>query len=254
MRIVCAALAIAALLQPRPGAADCRYDEPREAGLDAVGVRRVRVDAKAGALRIHGGTGSRVEVRGTACASSRDRLEKITLRAERDGDEVRIDVEMPEGDWSLFGGGSRLDLEIDVPESVELDIEDSSGALEISDVASLRLEDSSGSIEVTHVAGDVSVRDSSGEVEIEAVTGDVRISDGSGSIRVRDVRGSVTVDEDGSGSIDVSDVERDVRIGRDGSGSIRVERVGGDFTVERDGSGGIRHRDVEGRVDVPGKR
>jgi len=254
MRIVCAGLAVAALLQPRPSAADCRYDAPREARLDGQGLRRVRIEAKAGELRIQGRGGTQVEIRGTACAPSRDRLEEVVLRAERDGDTARIEVEIPDADWSLFGGSSRLDLEIDVPEAVELDVEDSSGPVEVSGVASLRLQDGSGSIEVTDIAGDVSVRDSSGEIEIESVAGDVRISDGSGSIEVRDVVGSVTIDEDGSGSIDVSDVEHDVRVGRDGSGSIEVERVGGDFTVERDGSGGIRHREVAGRVDVPKRR
>jgi hypothetical protein len=254
MRIVCAGLAVAALLQPRPSAAECRYDAPREAQLDAQGLRVVRIEAKAGELRIHGSGGDQVRIRGTACASSRDRLEEVALRAERDGDTARIEVEIPEGDWSLFGESSRLDLEIDVPESVALDVEDSSGSVEVSGVVSLSLQDSSGSIDVTDVAGDVSVRDSSGEIEIESVGGDVRISDGSGSIEVRDVVGSVTIDEDGSGSIDISDVERDVRIGRDGSGSIDVERVGGDFTVEHDGSGGIRHREIAGRVDIPRRR
>ena len=255
MRMLNAALVLPVVLATSSAGADCRYDAPREAQLDAVGLQRIEIDAGAGELRILGRSGSaEISVRGTACASNRGRLEEIELRATRSGDTARIEVTIPSGGWSLFSGDNRLDLEIDVPDSIPLEVLDSSGAVEVSGIASLDLQDSSGSIEIDDVSGDVRVRDSSGSIGIERVGGDIRISDSSGQIEVAEVSGSVTIDEDGSGSIEIVDVERDVRVRRDGSGHIAVRRIGGDFVVDHDSSGGIRHSDVEGAVRIPNKR
>jgi len=237
MRIVSPGLTLAALAAlSSPVAAQCDYEAPREARVEASGLRSIVIDAEAGELRVVGRRGSAdVEVRGTACASSRRRLEEIQVRVTRSGDVARIETEVPRGGWSLFGGSDRLDLEIDVPDSVPIEITDGSGPVEVRGVAALQLEDGSGSIRVEDVSGDVSVRDGSGGIELERIAGDVRISDGSGGIDVFDVSGSVTIEADGSGGIE-------------------VRRIRGDFLVERDGSGGVRHRDVEGRVQIPQRR
>lgn len=233
---------------------DCDHRAERAASVPASGADLVRIAARAGALRVEGRPGlSEVRIRGEACASHERYLEGIELRAERVGDEVRVEAVMPE----MRGFGSfaaRLDLVIEVPELLPLDVDDSSGVVEIRGVAALRLRDSSGEIDVSDVRGEVEVDDSSGEIRLAGVRGDVRLRDSSGGIEVRDVAGSVLVERDGSGEIDVADVERDVRIERDGSGSISVAGVRGDFVVERDGSGGIRHRDVAGAVRVPGRK
>jgi hypothetical protein len=244
----------------------CRVSEPRQAEEDAAGATLVRVEAKAGSLRITGEAGlDKVLARGTACAEDQSALEKVQLRVDRSGDEVRVVVEMPEG----WGSGGALDLELRVPEGLAIEVHDGSGETEIDGVASLVLEDGSGEIDVTGVAGDVRIRDGSGEIDLIDVGGDVSIHDGSGEIDVRDVegsvaledgsgeievedvRGSVTVEDDSSGGIEISGVGKDVLIRRDSSGGIRVEDVSGDFTVEEDGSGGIEHEGVKGQVHIP---
>jgi hypothetical protein len=244
----------------------CRVSETRQDEVDAAGATLVRVDAKAGSLKIMGEAGlDEVQARGTACAENQSALEKVQLRADRSGDEVRVVVEMPEG----RGSGGALDLELRVPEGLAIDVRDSSGETEIDGVASLVLEDGSGEIDVTDVAGDVRIRDGSGEIDLIDVGGDVSIHDGSGEIEIRDVegsvvledgsgeievedvRGNVTVEDDSSGGIEISGVGKNVLIRRDSSGGIRVEDVGGDFTVEKDGSGGIEHEGVKGKVDIP---
>ncbi|MGD8895794.1 MAG: DUF4097 family beta strand repeat-containing protein, partial [Acidobacteriota bacterium] len=178
----------------------CQVQEPREETVDAAGATLVRVEAKAGSLRITGVAGlDEVQARGTACAENERTLEKVQLRADRSGDEIRVVVETPEG----WGDRGALHLELGVPEGLAVDVQDSSGEIEVDDVASLRLKDGSGEIDITGVQGDVSIEDGSGEINLVDVGGDVRIRDSSGDIDIKDVRGTVTIEEDGSGGVEI---------------------------------------------------
>ena len=225
----------------------CDQKAPRDASVSATGARKVRVLAGAGDLKIHGGSGASVSVHGTACASSEERLAGIKLVAERRGDVVHIEAVIPD-DWS--NGARHLDLDIEGPASIALDVDDGSGSAQVRGVGSLQIEDGSGDLEIDGVRGPVTVDDGSGTLSIANVDGQVRIKDGSGEIVVHDVA-SVLIDEDGSGGVELSHVRGNVVIRDDGSGSISVADVAGDFTVDSDGSGGIDHRDVRGRVKIP---
>ncbi|HEX2190747.1 MAG TPA: hypothetical protein VHG51_17700 [Longimicrobiaceae bacterium] len=228
------------------------HTAPRSAVVDARGASLVRVDARAGSLRVEGRPGlTEVRVRGTARANRERDLEGIRLIAERRGDQVHVEVVMPR-ETVLLGSIRRvLDLVVEVPEGIAADVDDSSGEAVIRRVGNLRVEDSSGELEIEDVRGDVRVTDSSGALSIVRVAGDVWVSDGSGELRVHDVRGGVTVDEDGSGEMDIRDVAGDVLVREDGSGGIRVDRVGGNLTVQDDGSGGVRVARVAGTVRLP---
>ncbi len=248
-----AALAAALCIASPALADDCRYEDLLEKTIDAKGATRIRIDAAAGYLRIVGRPGlEEVRVKGTACASKKTLLEDIRLSAKRSGSEVRIEAEITRGGFNLFGdGNARLDLEIEVPDSVPLDVKDSSGSIDVVGVAALDIDDSSGEITIEGVAGKLDVDDSSGSIVVSDVEGDIRLEDSSGDITIESVGGSVDIIEDSSGSIDISKVKGSVLIRRDGSGSISVSDIDGDFTVERDGSGTISHRDVGGRVNIP---
>ena len=207
----------------------CDVTASRAATLDVGDATRVRVRvrARAGSLRIEGHPAlGEVRASGTACAGSAGDLERVTLTVTRVGTELVIETDTP-------NSTGRLDLVVEVPDSLPLEVRDDSGSVDIYDVAAVELRDGSGSIEVNGVAGDV------------------RVVDGSGSIDISMVGGTVVIEDDGSGSIDISDVERDVIVEEDGSGDIAVAEIGGDFIVKRAGSGGVRHRSVRGRVDVP---
>ena len=207
------------------GSFDCDVTASRAATIDVGDATRVR--ARAGSLRIEGHPDlGEVRASGTACAGSDANLERVTLTATRVGTELLIETDT--GD-----GMGRLDLVVEVPDSLPLEVDDGSGGIEIYDVAAVEL------------------RDGSGGIDIDGVAGDVRVVDGSGGIDISAVRGTVVIEDDGSGSIDITDVGRDVIVEEDGSGSINVAEVGGDFVVKRDGSGRVRHRSVRGRVDVP---
>jgi hypothetical protein len=214
---------------------DCEHQARREERIDAAGVKTLHVIARAGSLRIDGqANAGAIAVRGTACASRESALDDIQLKVGRSGASATVEAVIPESFNWLVGGQARLDLVLEVPQGVALEVEDGSG-----------------SIEIRHVAS-AAVRDGSGEMVIEDVAGEVRITDGSGGIEVRGA-GSVVIDEDGSGGIDISGVRGNVLVKDDGSGSISVREVAGDFRVEDDGSGGISHTAVHGRVRIPSR-
>jgi hypothetical protein len=235
-----------------PGAADdCRHTEARDFDVDAAGATQVRIEATAGSLHVRGREGlERVEVRGTVCAESASDLDRVELEAYRRGDEVRVVARIDQG--NSWHSSPWIDLTIEVPEGIDLDVSDGSGSTEIFNVGSLEIEDGSGELALERIEGDLRIEDGSGAIDVRDVSGLVVVErDGSGEITIRGARRDVEIHRDGSGGIDISDVGGSVRIGTDGSGSIRAENVTGDLVVDHDGSGGISFERIGGRVDLP---
>ena len=232
---------------------ECKFEVERRVTLDASATEWLRLRAGAGALAVEGQAGlEQVQAVGRACASEAGYLDDLRVTLERVNDEIVLSAHYP--DRSGWGNGyARIDLAVEIPLSMPVDLDDSSGSVELAGTGELRIDDSSGSIFARGINGSVSIDDSSGEIDVEDVSGDVRIEDGSGEINVRDVQGSVHI-RDGSGSIDVVEVDQNVVIDEDGSGSIEVRDVLGDFSVLSDGSGSIRHSGVAGAVEIPMKK
>ena len=115
---------------------DCSETDDRQAAIDTSGATEIRVIAQAGSLTITGHR-DRDEVRasGTACATSRARLDDVELLTRRDGDVVVIETVTARG---------RLDLNLEVPDTLPLVVEDSSGSVRISS-GSRRSQETSGS-------------------------------------------------------------------------------------------------------------
>jgi hypothetical protein len=250
------AVVIAVLI---PGAASAQPDHsaPRNAVVNAVGARVVRISAGAGFLHINGRPGiTQVRVTGVARASTARGLDDIKLLAERQGDVVMIKMVTPDQDRSfrdLFRGDFQrlLDLTIDVPVGIPLDVSDGSGEVTIKGTGPVTLSDGSGEIELAGITGNVRITDGSGSISVSGVEGDVHIDDGSGNIDAENVTGNFTIGTDGSGNIDVNGVGGTMRVEDDGSGTIHVNRVGGDFTVSEKGSGTIDYDTVKGTVSIP---
>lgn len=254
-------LVILSMLAPSPVVIDeatparmRAYDEPRTARVNARGATRIVILGRAGWLRVEGKEGmTEVVAEGTAIAPRTDLLKDIKLHGTREGNVVRIEVEMPKlehQNWdSSWDSGPALNLTVTVPNNIPVEIEDSSGDLRVMGTAALDVDDNSGGVEIRDVGGALRVRDGSGELEIDNVRGDVTIDDGSGEIDVRDVTGTLTL-RDGSGSITAHTVGGSVNVERDGSGGIRVTDVGGDLTVQRSRKRGVSYSGVKGRVRV----
>jgi len=238
-----------------PWSNDCKYDKNIEVKLDVHASERLAIVALAGTLNVKGHSDpDQVIVRGHACASKEALLDEVRIETSG-GESALVEVHLPDtyGGWSLVGKSyAFLDLELDVPEGLYLDIRDSSGSMDLAGIGSARIRDSSGSMEIADAAGPLSVEDSSGSISFDRIRGDVTIeADSSGSISGRDIKGSVLVKRDSSGSIRFSDVSGDFVVERDSSGSIAASGIGGDFVVLKDGSGGIHSDNVAGEISLP---
>jgi hypothetical protein len=254
-------------------AADCKYSSDRAANFTGQ-IKKVVVSASSGYLYIRGDAAGGVKAKGRACASSEALLGKVALESRREADTVYLTVVMGEGmgDMFSFNRYSALDLDVTVPKDAQLEVNDSSGDLELSDVGSaivvdssgdqllknitgnLDVSDSSGDLRIMGVSGNVKATDSSGDIDIEDVRGDVKIvSDSSGDISIAKVSGNAHVVEDSAGTITISEVKFNVTVDKDSSGDINVSEVGGKFSVGADSSGNILHDRVSGGVRIPAK-
>jgi hypothetical protein len=214
------------------------YEETRNLNLDAAGIDGVEIEAGAGSLEIRGSADAKA-ISVTAIIQVPAKEEKarkivendLVLTLERVGDSAVLKGYFESSGWS-WGDSPSVQLTVEVPDRMTLEIEDGSGSIKVWDVSGdIKVEDGSGSLEMTNVGGDIDIEDGSGSLVVDGVGGDISIDDGSGSITVKNVRGSVTVD-DGSGGINVSDVGADLIIEDDGSGSLNFARING--RVEKD--------------------
>ena len=243
------------LMAAETQASGCKFERLLDQSLEVSGSQSLAIAAGAGDLRIVGVSASdEVKIRGKVCVSQEQWLDEARLDTSS-GDRAEINVVLPDvgRGWSLWGSKyAYMDLELEVPESLALQLRDSSGDIEIEDISDISIKDSSGDIEISRASGSVEIEDSSGDIKVREIQGDFTIiSDSSGDIRGSDIKGNVLVVADSSGDIRFTDVGKDVVIERDSSGDIEVENVGGDFRVLKDSSGSIHSKDVAGEVIIP---
>lgn len=235
----------------------CKFEKDIDLTLDLADSDMLSIFAAAGELDIEGVSGTDLAViSGRVCASKEAWLEESVVNTEV-GRNASIKVDLPSGNkgWSWSGNNYvRMDLRVEVPVSMALDVKDSSGSMFLKNIAAVEVKDSSGDIEIENAHGPVSISDSSGDIDVDKVEGNLTIeSDSSGGIYASEIRGSVLVVKDSSGDIKVSDISADVIVERDSSGDIKATNVGGDFRVLKDSSGRITSNDVDGEVQVPEK-
>lgn len=255
------AIALAALLiyqfSTDVSADSCKFEKMIDKNLDVSSSNTLAIKAAAGDLEIIGVSGSgQAVIHGRVCASKESWMEQSDITTTP-GNNAAIDINLPDSDsgWSAFGNKYvRMDVTIEVPEDLTLDVKDSSGDMMLKNIAAVEIKDSSGDIEVEKARGSITISDSSGDIEIDQANGDLIIeSDSSGDIDANDIIGTVLVKSDSSGDIEVSHVSDNVVVERDSSGDIHANDVGGDFRVLKDGSGGISSSDVAGEIDIPAK-
>jgi hypothetical protein len=253
----CAVALATAMLFTGPAASADGYVDTREMRAEADGLSRAVIDVGAGSLDIRGDDAAR-EVRVTATIwmeSAPGNAERVRglidrhveLRLETEGEVLRLTTSTR--DPGLGYSLPHVDLEVVLPSSLDLDIEDRSGWIEVVHMTgNVNIEDDSGSILVADIGGRLAIDDDSGSIEVTGVAGRVGIEDQSGSIIVRQVEGDVAID-DRSGSITVQDVGGSVTV-RDGSGSILIAGVGQDLHVLEAGSGSETFIDIAGNITV----
>jgi DUF4097 and DUF4098 domain-containing protein YvlB len=268
------------------------YQEVKELSLPAEGIKKLEIRCGAGFLEVVGReeleeiqVTAEIVVTGTSEEKARKFIRKrAKLSLEKIGEKAVLVSQFRQHHVNLFSFGKKhIDLTVNVPKKMPLQIDDGSGWVRIENiVGNIDLDDGSGSIKIVNIAGNVDLDDGSGEIWIENIVGNVDLDDGSGEIRaekiegnmeiddgsgeteVKDVAGDVWIDDgsgnidmkgilgsvsivDGSGSIYVEDVQGGVEVS-DGSGSINIDGVERNVTIKRDGSGGVNIRNVKGKV------
>ena len=210
------------------------FEKVKDLSLDAEGIQKLKIECGSGFLKVTGKESSRViEVRAEIIRKGKDDKDadeyiqkNVILKLEREGSQAVLVSKFKN---KLFTGSRVINLTVNVPENIDIDVNDGSGE-----------------ISIQNITGDIDVDDGSGTIKIDDIRGDIKIDDGSGTLSVRRVEGNVSID-DGSGTIDVAGVSGTVIVD-DGSGSIRIEGVGGDVHIKDDGSGSLSIRDVKGKV------
>ncbi len=213
------------------------YTENRDLALDADGVEILEIDSGAGSVVVTGiATSDEILAKATIRVPDDDKgardflARELVLSLEKKRGKAILEAHFEDNSW-FDGDSASIDIDVSMPDSVELFIDDGSGSILVKGMrADVEIDDGSGSIDING-ARSVVIDDGSGPITIIDVSGDVDVEDGSGEIRIQTVGGTVTID-DGSGSIDVRDVAQDLDIIDAGSGSVRIADVRG--KVSRD--------------------
>ncbi|MET0534604.1 MAG: DUF4097 family beta strand repeat-containing protein [Steroidobacter sp.] len=229
-------------------AQQCKFSSDRAANFTGT-INKVVISAGPGSLKVTG-VANGVSAKGLACASTEALLGSITLESRREGDIVYLTMAVGGGGMFSFNRYATLDLEITVPKTAQLNVTDTTGDIELSEVGATVIADDSGDQLLKNVNGDLDITADAGEIRVISVTGNVKLKDGSGGIDIEDVRGNVTITSDTSGDLSVAKVTGAVEILEDGAGDITVREVGGNVLVAKDGSGNINVTEVQGKFSV----
>lgn len=232
----------------------CQYSAPRNAELDAAGLKALSVEIGPDDLVIHGEPGlAKIVVRGTACASNEKWLQNVQVETARQGDTASVIAR--DGDhgmvFSLFGGSyAYLKLDVSVPPSLVVKLHEGSGDASADRLAALDASLGSGDLKVNGVAGAFDLNVGSGDVVAHEV-GSLDISSlGSGDASVDGVHGDARIGSVGSGDLSLSNVKGHVSLGSLASGDVKMNGVGGDVKADGVGSGDLIIRHVTGDVTV----
>jgi len=228
----------------------CRYSAEREADIDSNGASRVEVFAFAGDLKVLPAQGSAVTARGRACAATQADLQQTLLQAKRDGDVIRVFVEVPDRADDSGSGNTSMDLEVRIPADLPVTVTDTSGQATIEGVRVTEVTDTSGDLLIRDIQSSVEIRDSSGDLRVENAAAGVTITDSSGGIEILGA-GEVLIRSDSSGDIAIERVTGNVLIENDSSGDIAISDVGRNFELLADSSGRVLVSDVGGNVSLP---
>lgn len=254
----------------------CKESRSTEMSLDAESLNMLEVAIGAGTIDISGHDQDAAELEIRMCASSQERLDRMSARQSQRGNTAVLELENG-GDSNSFRAGlfrsanyGYFKITGAIPEQWGAALTVGSGSAELQNIASLRATIGSGSLHAEHIAGHSIVNIGSGSVtlentqnievgavgsgsfEAEEVHGFVTIgSIGSGSIELDEISGGVTVSSIGSGDLDIDGTGDDIGIGSLGSGKVTVRNVNGNVVLRAKGSGSVRTNNVSGNISIP---
>lgn len=274
-RIALALLAVVSAVVARPAEAS-RWTERSDRDVDARDLKVLEVDNPRGDVLVTASADGRLHVTAIKIARGRDQAEargharEIQVTAGAEGDRYTIRVEYPQrvdvrvNFWDLLFSGHddrdvgpthQLDLQLQVPEALEVRVVTTSG-----DVTTRGL---SGRQSLGTTSGDCAVTGATGAVEIRTVSGDARLR-GSRRATVRTTSGDIEAAPGGpleahssSGDVEVEDAPDSLVVGTV-SGDVSVHGAARRLEVEtssgtieaRDARGDVRARSTSGGIEL----
>jgi len=209
-----------------------------EKSFNLENIKSLDVRGKFCNIELNGTSGANLKMNGYIKGSGNP--ERYEIKYEKRGDHVEVWVETPS---SVVWGNIQSLIEFEVPENVDIRIDNSSGNLKASNIKSrnINLETSSGNIEVEDIAGEMKINCSSGNVSVENQMGVTWITTTSGNIKIREVNGDAII-KASSGNININDQTGKMNA-RCTSGNITLHDLKGALTAETS-SGNIKGDEI----------
>lgn len=228
---------------------NCRYDRSHTKEVAVDGAKSLRLDGWTGSLTIRGKEGATVvHAEGKACSSDAKLLDQISLKAEKSGDAINLQVVHPDRIGMV---NAYMDLTIDLPANMIATVDKNSGSVLIENIAGLDVTKGSGDLEVRTIKGDLRVKTNSGSAKVTDVTGATTYEGGSGDLVLRNLKDKVTIQDKNSGTFTAEDLGGDFEAYEIGSGDMTLVKVAGTVNLHNKNSGTVR---VEGASAFTGGR
>ncbi len=219
----------------------------RTLSLNTDRLSGIEMDVGAGSLEVVGVSGNEIKVFASIESKDYSDMEdlvdafenKVAFSLTRESGFAVLKAKRENSSFSWSNKNIAINLQIEVPKSMDVVIDDGSGPMTVENMdGTVKIDDGSGSITLRMIGSDVDIIDGSGSIKVADIKGDVNIDDGSGGIEMKNITGSVYV-EDGSGEIIAKVIDGDFKVD-DGSGSVIVKELQGDFKLIDDGSGSVK--------------
>ena len=207
---------------------------------------RLTIDSDGTDLRVEGTGGNQVVVHIILEGSERS-LERMTLSAEQNGNDVAVAAKHGSGKWTDWFGGWNLGgkIEVLVPRDYNIDIRTSGGDIKVVQLnGNARGRTSGGDIQIAEVRGPVDMQTSGGDVRVEQVEGSTRLGTSGGDIEILRLKGDLDAKTSG-GYIHLDEVDGQV-VARTSSGNVIARGVRGDSDLKT--SGGDIRATIDGKI------
>lgn len=230
--------------------------ETRELELDTAGIGALEIHcdgADVGITSVRGSSKVTVSALITVSGKEQSRVEEIAaedilIDLSRRGNRGVLTCRVNRTFFLMRlirGGEKRVQLDVRIPDRIDLDIDIERGKLSVSRLSGnctvtagdgdcilegiegkVDIVDESGSLRLSGIRGEIFIEDGSGDIEINASGGSLRLVDSSGDVDIRDFSGPVHI-EDTGGMITVVDLDGDLEIRARGRGDVMLSGVTG---------------------------
>jgi len=184
--------------------------ETQTASFTLAVAPTLEIESSNGAVTIRGVEGqadvqvkATLRSRGETLEEAEERLEKVILHMDQDGDRIVLRYVSSEqvDDVAKYSGVS-FDVTLPPAADVDVNVETSNGTIDLENIEGLaELDTSNGRIRVTDFAGEVSADTSNGAIDVTRSTGTFRLDTSNGSIDVREFAGAIDA-ETSNGAIE----------------------------------------------------